>query len=276
MQTEVMLASNNKNNMIAPMSLETAKQKAPGIFAPGPASRLSGNYKFVSSIDLIEHLDGQGWKLTNAKQSKSRKGNEIYTTFGTHIMEFQNEELYMKDGRGGIEGRPTMVVINNSNGCRPLQIEAGIFRLVCSNGLIIKTQDFGSMKERHIKYNQEEVKMIVDQKVVDMEKAVTKINRWNMIEMTDRQRYQFATEALALRMNTDRQPEQYEIVDLLQPRRTEDGGKSLWVTYNVCQEGIIKGGFSLNERVARPIKNPITDLEINQKLWTLAEKYETA
>jgi hypothetical protein len=271
--TQATLATGNTNNMIAPLSMETAREKAPGIFAPGPHSRLSKDYKFVSSLDLIEHLDTQGWKLTNAKQSTSKNANPLYTTYGTHIMEFQHEDLYMKDNHGGIEGRPTIVVINNSNGDRPLSIDAGIFRLVCSNGLIIKTTDFGSLKERHTKYNQEEVRGIVSQKITEMEVAVNKINRWNMVEMTDKQRFQFAAEALALRLADDRKPEQYELIDLLQPRRKEDQGKTLWLTYNTVQEGLIKGGFSLNERVARAIKNPMTDFTINQDLWILAEKY---
>jgi len=258
---------------IIPMTLETARDKAPGIFAPGPASNLSKQYKFVSSLELIEHLDAQGWRLTNAKQSGSSTGNPFYTTHGIHLMEFQHEDVYMKDNHGGVEGRPTIVVCNSSNGLRPLQIEAGVFRLVCSNGLVIKTQDFGGMKERHIKYSQDEVKLIVDQKVDLMEKAVGRINVWNQREMTERERYQFAAEALALRLADDRKPEQYEIVDLLQPRRKEDHGKSLWLTYNTIQEGIIKGGFSLNERVARAIKNPLLDLQINQELWAMAEKY---
>jgi len=274
MENQTVLAQGNKNNQISVMSLESAIQRAPGISAPGPHPRLSSNYKFVSSKDLIEHLDSQGWQLTNVKQSKSKNDSSLYTTYGTHIMHFQNQDLYMKDDRGGIEGRPEIVVINNSNGDRPLQIEAGIFRLVCSNGLVIKTQDFGSMKERHIKYTQAEIKDIVSHKIVDMEKAVNKINTWNMIEMTDKQRFQFATEALALRLSDDRLPEQYEILDLLQPRRKEDTGKSLWLTYNVIQEGMVKGGFSLNNREARAIKNPIAELNINQDLWTLAEKYE--
>jgi hypothetical protein len=94
-----------------------------------------------------------------------------------------------------------------------------------------------------------------------------------MVEMTDKQRFQFASEALALRLADDRKPEQYELIDLLQPRRKEDQGKTLWLTYNTVQEGLIKGGFSLNERVARAIKNPMTDFQINQDLWALAEKY---
>lgn len=269
------LATGNSNNMISPMSLQTAKEKAPGIFAPGPHSRLSKNYKFVSSLDLIEHLDTQGWKLTNAKQSISKKADPIYTTFGTHIMEFQHNDLYMKDNRGGIEGRPTLVVINNSNGDRPLSIDAGLFRLVCSNGLIIKTQDFGSMKERHIKYTQDEVKVIVDQKIVTMENAVRKINNWIVRPMTSKEQFAFATEALALRLSGDRQPEQYELNGLLESRRKEDSQNDLWHVFNRVQENLTKGGFSLNNREARAIKNPMADFEMNVNLWNIAEKYET-
>jgi len=273
MNTATSLATGNANNIIAPISLEAAREKAPAIFAEGPHSRLSKNYKFTSSLELISHFDSLGFKLTNAKQSSSKNANPLYTQYGTHIMEFQSPELYMKDNRGGIEGRPTIMVINNHNGDRPLQIEAGIFRLVCSNGLVIKTQDFGSMKERHIKYNIDEVKQILDQKVSTVEHAVANINRWISREMSSKEQFAFATEALALRLSGDRQPEQYEITGLLEARRKEDVGSDLWRVFNRAQEGLVRGGFSLNNREARPIKNPMAEFELNQQLWTIAEKY---
>jgi hypothetical protein len=267
------LATGNQNNQIAVMSMETAREKAPGIFAPGPHSRLSKNYKFISSLELIEHLGKQGWGLVNAKQSASKNANPIYTTYGTHIMHFAHNDLYMKDNHGGIEGRPQIVMINNANGDRPLQIEAGIFRLVCSNGLVIKTTDFGSMKERHIKHNQEEINAIIDQKVVDIEKAVTNINRWIARPMTSKEQFSFATEALALRLSGDRQPEQYELMGILEPKRKEDAPNDLWHIFNRVQENLTKGGFELNGRTAREIKNPMADFSMNQTLWSIAEKY---
>ena len=94
-----------------------------------------------------------------------------------------------------------------------------------------------------------------------------------MIEMTDKERYNFAVEALALRLSNDRKPEQYEIMDMLSPKRKADEGKTLWKTYNIVQENLIKGGFQLNNRQARAIKNPIEDFTLNQDLWTLAGSY---
>lgn len=259
-------------NTIIPMSLERAQELAPAAFATQQADRLTKVYNFTPTTELIGHMETLGFQLTNAKQSKSN--TPLHAKYGTHILEFQNEQLYMKDNHGNIEGRPTIVLINNHNGGRPLQFEMGLFRLVCSNGLVIKTQDFGGMKERHTKYNLDQVKQIVSEKTSEMQSAINRINRWTGIEMSERQRFQFATEALALRLANDRVPEQYEIIDLLQPRRKEDNGKSLWLVYNTIQEGLIKGGFSLNNREARAIKNPLADFQINQDLWTLAEKYE--
>jgi len=276
MENQTVLSQGNQNNQIAVMSMETAKEKAPGIFAPGPHSRLSKNYKFISSLELIDHLDKQGWGLVNAKQSTSKNNNPIYTQYGTHIMHFAHNDLYMKDNHGGIEGRPQIVVINNANGDRPLQLEAGIFRLVCSNGLVIKTTDFGSMKERHIKHTQDEINAIIDQKVVDIEKAVVNINRWISRPMTSKEQFAFATEALALRLSGDRQPEQYELMGILEPKRKEDAPNDLWHIFNRVQENLTKGGFELNGRTAREIKNPMADFNMNQDLWSIAQKYEDA
>ena len=94
-----------------------------------------------------------------------------------------------------------------------------------------------------------------------------------MKEMSDKERYNFAVEALALRLSTDRKPEQYEVLDMLNPKRKADEGNTLWKTYNILQENLIKGGFQLNNRQARAIKNPIEDFTLNQDLWQLADTY---
>jgi hypothetical protein len=131
----------------------------------------------------------------------------------------------------------------------------------------------GSFRERHTKLNFQEVKNLMDEKVSGLQTVVNKISQWNMVEMSDKQRFNFAVEALALRMGTDRQPEQYEIMDILNPKRKADEGNTLWQTYNVLQENMIKGGFQLNNRQARAIKNPIEDFTLNQGLWQLADTY---
>jgi hypothetical protein len=257
---------------IQAISLQQAIEKAPAIAATTPAPTIkSPNYKFTSTEEIIGHMTQMGYILTDAKQSKTNV--DLRKNWGTHIIKFQHPELYVSAEGGLIEARPEIVMVNSHDGVRPIQFEMGIFRLVCANGLMVKSADLGGFRERHTKFTFQEVKDLIDSKLDMLPKTMEAINRWNMREMSPKERFAFATEALALRMNTDRKPEQYELLSILQPKRTQDEGNNLWKVFNVCEENLIKGGFDLNERTARAITNPITDLTLNQDLWELAEQY---
>lgn len=257
---------------VSALSLDRAKEIAPAIFATEPASYINLNrYKFVPTTDIIEKMNNNGWVLTQAKQSKSKSA--LRTNYGTHIVQFQHPDLYVNDGKGGIEGRPTLVFINSHDGTRPLQSELGIFRLVCENGLIVKSQDFGGFRERHTKLTNEQTQQLIAEKVEQMETAVEKINRWSSVPMRMLDMRKFATDALIMRLGEDRQPEDHEIMSILEPKRQADESNDLWHVFNRVQENMIKGGFQVGERSARAITNPIMDLTLNQGLWQLAEQY---
>lgn len=259
-------------NTITSISLDSAKSIAPAIFATSPAPTIkSPKYQFTPTFEVIEHMQDMGYVLTGVKQSKSNV--ELRKNWGIHITRFQHPDLYIKDPQGMIEARPEVVLINSHDGTRPIQFEMGLFRLVCENGLVIKSQDLGSFRERHTKLNFQEVKNLMDEKVSGLQEVVGKISQWNMKEMSDKQRFNFAMDALALRIGTDRQAEQYEIMDILTAKRKVDEQPTLWHTFNTVQENLIKGGFQLNNRQARAINNPVEDFNINQGLWQLADSY---
>lgn len=267
---------NATNNFaVKPLSLSRAKELAPAIFATEPADYINrSRYNFVPTTEIIEKMENNGWVLTDAKQSKSK--STLRNDFGVHVIKFQNPEIEIGDGNGGVEGRPTMVFINSHDGTRPLQAELGIFRLVCSNGLVIKTQDLGGFRERHTRLTNEAVKQLLGEKLQLAESAVKKINQWTNIEMKAIDLRRFAIDALLMRLNEERQPEEHEIFGILESRRPQDSKNDLWHVYNRVQENMIKGGFNIGERQARAITNPIADMKLNQGLWQLAEQYATA
>ena len=256
------------------LSLDQAREKAPAIFATKPADYINLNrYKFTPTTDIIEHMDTMGWKLTNAKQSKTKV--PLRQNFGVHITEFQHPDLYIKNSEGSVEARPTVVLLNSHDGSRPINFEMGLFRLVCSNGLMVKDKDFGGFKERHTKYTLQEVQNMIEQKMLGLNSTVEKINRWSGIEMSAKDRRAFAIDALALRLGEEKVAEDYEIMEILSPRRDADAPNTLWHTFNRVQENIIRGGYQMNNRTARPITNPIQDMVLNQGLWSLADEYAT-
>ena len=68
---------------------------------------------------------------------------------------------------------------------------------------------------------------------------------------------------------------------LLNPRRHADIGSSLWQTFNVIQENVIRGGLSAMGRDAqnrprrvstREVRGIDGDVKLNKALWQLAER----
>ena len=257
---------------IQSISMDRAKVMAPAIFATEPASYINQKlYTFTPTTGIIDQMNAQGWQLTKVQQSQSK--SELRKDYGIHIVRFQHPDIYIKDGNGGVEARPEIVVINSHDGTKPLQFEAGLFRLVCENGLVLKTQDFGGFKERHTKFTLDSLKTKIDEKMSIMNKTVGTISKWAEKEMTAAERRLFATAALALRISGDRQAEEYEIMEILNPRREADKANTLWHTFNRVQENLIKGGYQMNNRTARAITNPMEDMVLNQGLWQIADGF---
>lgn len=265
----------NKADIGAPiteLSMQSAKTLAPAIFATKPASYINtARYHFTPTTEVIDYMKDLGWLLTSAKQSSTKI--PLRRDYGTHIVQFQHPELMIKNTEGTVEARPTVILLNSHDGSRPINFEMGLFRLVCSNGLVVKDRDFGGFKERHTKYDFQGIKNLIENKVEGLNDVVKKINGWNQVEMKPIDRRKFAEEAIKLRTKTDRVAEEYEIIEVLSPRREADASNSLWHVFNRVQENLIKGGYQMNNRTARAITNPIADMEINQGLWQVAEAY---
>jgi hypothetical protein len=254
------------------MAEDKIRSVAPAVFATSPADFINlKRYHFVPTTDIIEKMGTQGWVLTNAKQSKTN--SNLRRDYGVHMVEFQHPDLYVNDNEGAVEARPTVLFVNSHDGTKPIQSELGMFRLVCSNGLIIKSTDFGGFRERHTKLTNEAVKLLLEEKINLMNTAIERINRWNSVEMKSVDMRKFATDALIMRAGEERQVEDHEVFSILEPKRLADSSNTLWHVYNRVQENMIRGGFSLGNRQARAITNPLQDMKLNQGLWQLAESY---
>ena len=154
----------------------------------------------------------------------------------------------------------------------------GIFRLVCSNGLVIKDKDMGSFNIRHSGYSFDQLQTTLNQAIERLPDMVGKINEYNMITLTREQQLDFAKKAIALRSYSDRVPTEAELAEFLLPRRTEDVGDSLWVVLNRVQEAVMNGGYHLTNargkaRRAKSIKNIQKDIQLNQQIWELGMEY---
>ena len=244
---------------------------------------LSKHYSFVPTSNVINDLRSMGWECVDAKQVKARKKST--SGYQKHMITFEHPK-YKVEGK---EEYPQILLTNSHDGGNAFTLSAGIFRLVCSNGLVIKTEDYGSARLVHKGYSFEAVQKLVNTFVETIDETLTRITAMKEVELNKVQQMEFAKQAALLRFtaksyNEDNISDVVDLDDLLNVERKEDAGNGLWEVFNRVQESLVNGKYNYasngkvnaadaKTRKARPIKNFKQSIDVNKKLSELAFAY---
>ena len=238
---------------------------------------LSKHYSFVPTSRVINDLRTLGWNPVDVKQIKARKKNT--NGYQKHMITFENDSYKTE----GATEYPQLLLTNSHDGGNAFTLSAGIFRLVCSNGLVIKTEDYGTSRLVHKGYSFDSIQKLVNDFVATIDETLTKITAMKEVELNKEQQIEFAKLAALLRFtekayNEENISKVVDLDDLLSIDRKEDDGDGLWEVYNRVQESIVQGSFhyiggNKKSRKARPIKNFKQSIHVNQKLSELAFAY---
>lgn len=255
--------------MVSIKNEELIRQYAPAAFATAPEEgRVSDRYTFLPTTEILSILQDEGWTAWKAQQVNARKWSNDHAK---HIIRLRHEDLDVENFAAG-DSFPEMLLINAHNGLGGYTLQGGIFRMICSNGMVISEEDFGRIHIRHIGFEPEQVKEASRKLIVNSAQMSDKINAWQQIELSDRSRKDFFADAARLRWDN---PGEGLMRDVSTARREEDKGSDLWRTFNVAQENLLRGGFrnEATRRMVRPISNIQKDVNLNQQLWELASTY---
>jgi len=265
------------NNNITFLSKDQVRQAAPLVFADKPTREVSGAYTFASTETVMDDLAKFGWLPTGASQRTGRKGVE--SKFSPHMVKFANPDIVV-EGEDGLTF-PQIVLKNRHDGLGTFQFMAGMFRLVCGNGLVIATANFGQIKIAHKGYSFEELRGLVSKRVESLPEVIGTMNQMKERQLTGAEKHNLALDALLLRSGIkpgsdlagEFKPEVGMISEILKPVRKEDKGNDLWNVFNTVQEKAIKGGFNLNNRKVKGISSFEKDLQLNQELFESAVRF---
>jgi len=258
------------------LTKDTIREIAPSVFTEkADSSSTSKHYVHIPTEKVIDDMSSLGWGVVDAKQVKARK-NQGYQK---HMVVFGNDNLVV-NGKDGDTVMPRILMTNSHDGKNSFQFQAGLYRLVCSNGLVIADAEFANMKIRHMGYDLAELKTVINEIVEKLPLTVECMNKLKAKQLNENEQVKFAKEALATRLS-ENEISKYtsdDIVELLNPTREEDNGNDMWSVYNVIQEKIIHGMFDVygvrgKVRKARKIKNFKQDTQVNQELYQLALSY---
>ena len=258
------------------LTKDAIREIAPSVFTEkADSSSTSKHYVHIPTEKVIDDMALLGWGVVDAKQVKARKN----AGYQKHMVVFGNDDITIT-GKDGDTVMPRILMTNSHDGKNSFQFQAGLYRLVCSNGLVIADAEFANMKIRHMGYDLAELKTVIKEIVEKLPLTVECMNKLKAKELSEQEQIEFAKEALATRLS-ERELSNVtsdQILDLLAPTRDEDKGDDMWNVFNVIQEKIIHGMFDVygvngKVRKARKIKNFRQDTKVNQELYQLALSY---
>tara|TARA_B100000212_G_scaffold81185_1_gene58194 strand:+ start:2375 stop:3220 length:846 start_codon:yes stop_codon:yes gene_type:complete len=262
------------------LTKDQIRNSTPLVFAEGPTNPdVSKKYLFVNTETIIDDLDKLGWKPVQVAQ---RKGRGNGTIFSKHMVAFQNPDIKITS-QDGDDAYPRILLTNSHDGMQAFKFSVGIFRLVCSNGLVVADEQFSNFKIKHKGYTFGELRNVVKQAVADLPNKVQVMNDMKNRVLTQQEKNKLALDAMIIRAGIQPGTEKaskfnYDdetIEDILDPKRKEDKGDDLWRVFNVVQEKITQGEFhaalkGAKVRKVRKIKSFEKDIKINQELFKLA------
>lgn len=241
------------------ISLNSLRERVPAIFTKTPSPKVSDRYSFADSEYYLQKFIDANWTIHSARQvSKSE--------YAPHQVILRNNDIATVG-----DLLPQLMFTNSHNGIKKMTIDTGIYRLVCSNGLVVPTSITQSLSIKHLDLGDSTTDTIVNSFYEKVPIIMNSIDRMRNKILTDDEIDNFTYNALQIRFTN---AVGININDVVKPLRLEDNSDDLWTVFNVVQEKLIRGGIQLpSKRRSRPINNFVNDNNINTKLWELAEQY---
>ncbi len=268
-----------KTRGAAALSDEELRQCAPSIFASQPIDTVSDRYSFLPTSSILRGMRENGWAPVRAEQQSVR--TEARRGFQKHLIRFARAEHLHSWEKNQV--RPEVVLLNSHDKSSAYQLHCGLFRLVCSNGMIVSDANFQRISIKHSGFNPDSVIDASFKVLSAVPDIMNKVGLFQDRVLTDAERLALATAAATYRWeDPNKAPVSPSM--LLDPRRFGDGAKDLWTTLNTLQENLVRGGQRDHSRrrpdgsrmhKSRAIKGIDEDLRLNKALWHMAEVLRT-
>jgi hypothetical protein len=145
----------------------------------------------------------------------------------------------------GGEIKPQVIIHNSYDGTRSLNIHVGLFRFVCSNGIVAGHNMVQPLKIIHTQTAWQDLV----HEFIDTYQDKYKIQKEQILEMKETrmsldEAYLLAEQALQFRHSDPRiTNDAVDPLELLIAKRREDRGDSAWTRFNCVQESIINGHY---------------------------------
>ncbi len=248
---------------------------APSVFAGNAHAKVSDRYSFLPTSEVVDGLRGEGWAPVWAGEQKIR--TEDRRGFQKHMIRLARVDDLARTQ----QERPELVLVNSHDRSSAYQLHAGIFRFVCSNGMILADSVFAKISITHLNFEPAKVIEASFEVVREMPAIADLLSDYKAKTLNPLQRRAFGEAALLLKYDSlEEAPVGAD--KLLTHRRCDDAAPTLWNTLNVVQENMLDGGQRDYSRrrpenprrffgKTRAVKGLDENVRLNKALWHLAD-----
>jgi hypothetical protein len=219
----------------------------------------------IETLDAVRQFQKEGWNIKGSYQNRG-KSNRI----SSHFIKMEHPDLVIKNDKGQKEALANVLISNSCNGTSPLTLDAGAFRMVCSNGLYsVDTISHAAIK--HNEKNLSHLHEIIGNFNLKADRVLNEFKKLKEVQLSSKQRSELAFKAAGLRFGDDIN---FDVEQLLNTHRKEDEGDSLWSVYNRIQENLTQSNLLIdrNGNLIGGINDVKDDVKVNQQLFELVHE----
>jgi hypothetical protein len=251
--------------------------KFAAINADRAAQSVSSKYSFIPTTRALTVLADHGWHPVQAIEARTRKDD--LAGFQKHAVRLANPRFNRELAVGSTI--PQLLLTNSHAGNAAFELSLALFEKVCSNGLIVARGNAEQIRVAHRGYVDAFMESALLEVAAGVEPTLELTDEYKRLRLTDDERRAYAAAAIELRWNGEEfavEPDR-----LLWTKRREERDPTMWNTYNVAQEAIIRGGIP--QRDVRPgsrtfgrqtrsrkISGLDENIRLNRALWRLTEE----
>ncbi|HBP6788142.1 TPA: DUF945 domain-containing protein [Pseudomonas aeruginosa] len=252
----------------SPLSDDQIHRVAPSIFAEAPHESRSQRYAYIPTATVLTELRKEGFQPFMVTQTRTR--HEDRRDFTKHMIRLRHASQINARGETN-----EIILLNSHDGTSSYQMLAGMFRFVCSNGLVCGD----TVADVRVPHKGDVAGQVIEgayQVLHGFDRALESRESMQAITLDEGEAEVFARAALSLKYDDPDKPAPITESQILMPRRFDDRRPDLWSVFNRTQENLTKGGLhgrSANGRRqrTRPVQGIDSDIRLNRALWLLAD-----
>lgn len=235
------------------LTLVTEKNYVDQAYTTTKATDTTDRYQVINSLDVYNRIESLGFTQVSGNAKKKLNPH------CRHITTFQSDSIVIGDSK------LRLVVDNSHDGSRALYVRLGLYRMVCSNGLMVGTDVVKPYRITHTGNIHEKLANLEIWLNISIAMIKNMYNKLNSVILSEQAKNELMVRAYELRHGkVDGDLYSYD-----RTRRAEDRGDTLWLIYNRIQEQLMLGVKYRSKRIT----SATTAVDFNVALNNLVMEY---